>query len=498
MRKVFYLTLVFLVGITASVYAQATIGSSAEPHKSAVLDLQSNNNRGLLLPKVSLTNVTVFGLENEAEKATAYGMAVYNTNPDIVGGNGVGMYVWDGTKWMSKTTDIPIPDPETLPFGAAKFTGKVCFDIGKREWNDSECGVLSWRTSRATDFSENNKVTYTFTASGGAAKNVRFVFVDDNDLNCVESISGGEPGTVNDGEQVELTVTYKNTLSDLDGGIYERTRSNAAKVKLYAVYNDGAQDVTVPLTVNIRDCACCGAKTVDGGWLEFMCHNLGASPSIDPFTYVQGDINGDGSDGTLGHYYQWGRVEDGHQKRNSEGVYKDNHPYQIPNNELDGIGQVPSTHEFYGKFFLGGDGDWRQTSDNTLWSSPKTDSDPCPDGWKVPSQANWASITIRNQVGATPGDPNLANTLEWIDYGLKIGQDLFLPFTGYRGDNGFLYLDPNAELDNGGKYWTTREEEISGGAITFVRTTGKLSLRQAANNRKLGYTVRCVSDIENY
>jgi len=89
--------LLFLIGLgTVNVKAQVAIGANTVPHPGAVLDLKSTN-QGLLLPRVALSDVAVFGLSGTA--STAVGMTVYNTNAGIVNGKGVGIYVWDGNIW---------------------------------------------------------------------------------------------------------------------------------------------------------------------------------------------------------------------------------------------------------------------------------------------------------------------------------------------------------------------------------------------------------------
>jgi hypothetical protein len=83
----------------ANLYAQVTIGSDDEPHSGAILDLKSDN-KGLKLPTVSLTDTAAFQLStNPSDAASAIGMTVYNTNDDIIGGRGQGIYTWNGT-WI--------------------------------------------------------------------------------------------------------------------------------------------------------------------------------------------------------------------------------------------------------------------------------------------------------------------------------------------------------------------------------------------------------------
>jgi hypothetical protein len=97
MKKVLFLMLFLIFLRTASVNAQVTIGEDAEPHPGAVLDLKTS--KGLLLPKVALANVNIFQLSEE-KAAEAVGMIVYNNSDATIGGQGKGIYVWDGGKWM--------------------------------------------------------------------------------------------------------------------------------------------------------------------------------------------------------------------------------------------------------------------------------------------------------------------------------------------------------------------------------------------------------------
>jgi uncharacterized protein (TIGR02145 family) len=99
MKKIFFLMLAFLIGSTASLNAQVRIGGTEDPHRSAVLDLNADDdanegNFGLILPRVSLTSVKQ--QLNAADPAN--GAIVWNTNDDFYLGKGV--YVWGDTVWV--------------------------------------------------------------------------------------------------------------------------------------------------------------------------------------------------------------------------------------------------------------------------------------------------------------------------------------------------------------------------------------------------------------
>jgi uncharacterized protein (TIGR02145 family) len=102
-QKMMFCMLMLLMLSAASMNAQVTIGSTADPHAGAVLDLQSTT-QGLKLPNVALnSDLTQFVLpENETSTPeNATGMLVFNTNAEI----GTGVYAWDGTKWNVVNTD---------------------------------------------------------------------------------------------------------------------------------------------------------------------------------------------------------------------------------------------------------------------------------------------------------------------------------------------------------------------------------------------------------
>ena len=93
-----FLLLLTISGAVNNVNAQVTIGAADTPHPGAVLDLRTTAGaKGLLLPKVSISDANVFQLDGSA--AQAVGMTVYNTNAGITNGKGVGVYVWDGSNW---------------------------------------------------------------------------------------------------------------------------------------------------------------------------------------------------------------------------------------------------------------------------------------------------------------------------------------------------------------------------------------------------------------
>jgi len=94
MKKIFFVGIFALLS-TLTFRAQVTIGVNQAPDPSAVLDLQSKGNLGLLLPRVVLTDTLV-----ATPLAThVKGMFVYNTTPSADGKVTEGVYYDDGRRW---------------------------------------------------------------------------------------------------------------------------------------------------------------------------------------------------------------------------------------------------------------------------------------------------------------------------------------------------------------------------------------------------------------
>lgn len=215
--------------------------------------------------------------------------------------------------------------------------------------------------------------------------------------------------------------------------------------------------------------------SVNGTIKDFGTHNLGANTALDSFTYAVG--NADGSGGTLGYLYQWGRQTDGHELRNSV--------------TRSGPLAAPVANRFITNVVS--PNDWLTTQSNTLWGDgtagtnpAKATNDPCPTGFKVPSQTQWGGLF---RGGATSGAPGTAtiNTWTWTGNGYTIGSNLYLPAAGYRDVT-------NATVSNTGTlgfYWSSNVNAANARSIYFDSSI----VNPGANNiRGNGYSIRCISE----
>jgi uncharacterized protein (TIGR02145 family) len=209
-----------------------------------------------------------------------------------------------------------------------------------------------------------------------------------------------------------------------------------------------------PIWSSIKCAIICGAYVAPGEWKEFMCHNLGAITTADPFT-PSWEINGD--------YYQWGR-----KMKAADGP---------SDGTLAGANEGPVAG-------------WSTvTAPNGAWDdNVKTENDPCPSGFRVPTIAQWQGVhnnNLRTSIGTWY---NFWNGHTEYGAGVKYGTALFLPAAGYRFDqDGALYYR-GAEGDYASSNSTGTTQSIQ--FYFDINEDGNYNDFTRAN----GYSVRCIAE----
>ena len=102
--KYYVIIILFLLLFVQTTFAQRGIGTNT-PNEHSVLELVSNN-KGLLLPRLSLTSSVTF--LNGSATASDNSLLVYNTNTATnTGLSGPGFYYWAGAATVNLNSGFP-------------------------------------------------------------------------------------------------------------------------------------------------------------------------------------------------------------------------------------------------------------------------------------------------------------------------------------------------------------------------------------------------------
>jgi len=403
-----------------------------------------------------------------------------------------------------------------LSFGSGTISGRTLFDIDATDGGTSSCGTKVDRAANSVDFSKNSTYDYVYTtASTQTVQNVRYVIQDPEGVLLAsqpQPLTGTlVPGTLGPGESAPaLTLKFNPNLNLAISTpkIVGRDRNSAAKVIVNVIYNNGSSDLKVATTLSIQDCSCGqSVKTVGGGWLTFMCYNLGAADTLQFLSPTQQAYYSKPVD-EYGDLYQWGRVADGHQLRTSQSYPTNNATPEngaVSGSDLDGDGQVASTSAAYKKFIKNNDAttfyDWRSPQVDILWyNGSKTVNDPCPDGWRVPTGVELQSIInggITSAVSINGSYNSLSgNRWQWVSTASpgylvtpsgSSSPTLFLPAAGYRTYNNSAV----SFVGTNGYYWGGSVNGPNASSLNFSTST---VYPDNPTYRAFGFSVRCVTE----
>jgi uncharacterized protein (TIGR02145 family) len=165
-----------------------------------------------------------------------------------------------------------------------------------------------------------------------------------------------------------------------------------------------------------------------------------------------------------GDLYQWGRGTDGHQIRTS-----------LTTNTLS-ITDVPASPD-NAKFILSPSSpyDWRSGQNNNLWQGVNGVNNPCPSGYRLPTQGEFST-----EIG-TWGSLNAAGAF---------GSPLKFAAAGGRNYSSGLLED----VGSFGCYWSSSTIESIIFYSSFLYFNSSNQAYTSNYYRAFGYSVRCIKD----
>ena len=188
-----------------------------------------------------------------------------------------------------------------------------------------------------------------------------------------------------------------------------------------------------------------------------------------------------------GKLYQWGR---------KYGQGYDENDASVPTIEEGGLSVITGQHKNKANVFFRStsefDNDWLYPQDSKLWNSGsesnplKTEYDPCPEGWRVPTYAELDELN--NNYSSWTTDDN-GRSGRWFSgpnsYTASVPQ-VFFPAAGYRYD----YVGLANYRGYYGRYWSSRPYSDLANGLNF--RSNKVTMYNY--NRADGYSVRCVQE----
>lgn len=189
----------------------------------------------------------------------------------------------------------------------------------------------------------------------------------------------------------------------------------------------------------------------------WMDRNLGAdqvaSSSQDPLSY--GDL------------YQWGRGSDGHQCRNSSTQTG------LSSSDVPGHGNFITT--------TNSPLDWRNSKNDNLWQGIAGINNPCPKGFRIPTQAEFTAEIVTWTTNGENDDIGAFNSV------------LKLPSSGFRnnGDGVVTFTSLGIRF---GIFWSSTIDGGSAQGLAIRNTTSAIDTYIGTYNRSRGYSVRCIKN----
>ncbi|NCG03709.1 MAG: hypothetical protein GWO82_00040 [Bacteroidetes bacterium] len=253
-------------------------------------------------------------------------------------------------------------------------------------------------------------------------------------VDILSKIGNGEPVTANELAFLGLTNYYPPFVDEYNthfAGVTFSNPATQAEVQVAVTEENADQQAITPYVWN------------DATQQLWMDRNLGATQKATSTTDAD----------SYGDLFQWGRDADGHESRTSASA----------------AGPVASGSE--GSDFITSSLDWLTPQDDTLWQGVSGTNNPCPSGYRIPTETEWENERLAFATNDATG------AFESV---------LKLPLAGSRRNTNGIF----DEVGTGGAYWSSTVN----GTNSRRLTVNSGSVYWLNRGRASAFSVRCIRD----
>jgi uncharacterized protein (TIGR02145 family) len=359
--------------------------------------------------------------------------------------------------------------------------------LGNVGWNGYYwSSTVSGTSSRNLDFNSSSALMVDFNrAVGFTVRCIKETVGALGALNCGGSTTAGNLFSGSVASNVSASVPYtggnagtygaqsvsSTGVTGLTATLAAGTLANGAGSLTYTITGTPTTSGTASFAITVGGQSCSFTVNVAaiGQYPAGTVHCAGATTVVDVTNPTTGKIWMDRNLGATqvatsstdqnayGDLYQWGRRADGHQCRTS------------PTTATLSSADQPA----HGNYILALNApyDWRSPQNANLWQGVNGVNNPCPSGYRVPTQTEInderLSWSVNTSVGA------FASPLKWTMTGMRLNNIGTLVHVGSQG-----------------YYWGGTVSGANSRNLSFDSSSAGMSI----NNRAFGFTVRCIKN----
>ena len=307
---------------------------------------------------------------------------------------------------------------------------------------------------------------------------------DDKELIPVSSLTLDEISLLlNEGETATLSATISPSDANHQSAYWYSENPSIATVDQNGMVTAVVAGTTNIIAVAGMQTAACEVivkePSQDGDYVDEYGINRGQGIKIGETVWAPVNCGYHETDFKYGKLYQWGR-------KYGQGYDGD---ATVPEFAEGGVSVTVGNQMSNANIFYRGSSDWADSQNDDLWNSGvdlkpiKTEYDPCPEGWRVPT-FNELNKLYQNLSPWTTDEAGQVGY--WFSgsqaYSSSVPR-VFFPAAGFRGDDGKAY-------DRGTRSYYASSKTYRQDAYSFYFKSSMVIMGSYC--RAYGYSVRCV------